>query len=130
MKTNRQLPDTKHFRFESFLENAEANLESMKAAFQSTQDEGERRQLAVWVDYHQSLIEAKPVLHVRPLNIAFAQRLVFHGSDRSAEVISFDGGHTQNDAVLLLPQEGIAFMSDLLFIEYQRWVERQTDVSI
>jgi glyoxylase-like metal-dependent hydrolase (beta-lactamase superfamily II) len=123
VETRRLIVATKgHDDFKSFKENAEANLESTKAAFQATQDEGERRQLAVWVDYHQSFVEAKPILHVRPPNITFAQRLAFHGTDRSAELISFDGGHTQSDAVLFLPQEGIAFMSDLLFIEYHPWV--------
>lgn len=111
-----------HDDFDSYKENAEANLESTRAEFEAAEDEGERRQLAVWIDYHRGFVEAKPILQVRPPNIAFAERLAFHGTDRSAEVISFDGGHTQNDAVLFLPQEGIIFMSDLLFIGYHPWV--------
>lgn len=123
VETRRLIVATKgHDDYDVFLENAEANLESTRAAFHATQDEGERHQLAVWIDYHQSLAEAKPILHVRPPDIAFVQGLAFHGTDRSAELISFDGGHTQDDAVLFLPQEGIAFMSDLLFIDYHPWV--------
>jgi glyoxylase-like metal-dependent hydrolase (beta-lactamase superfamily II) len=34
-------------------------------------------------------------------------------------LIPFEGGHTESDAVLWLPQEGIVFMSDLLFIGHQ-----------
>jgi glyoxylase-like metal-dependent hydrolase (beta-lactamase superfamily II) len=111
-----------HGDYDSFMANAEANLEATRTQFQATEEEGQRRQLAVWIDYHQSVVDAKPILQVRAPNLTFAQRLAFHGTDRSAEVISFDGGHTQNDAVLFLPQEGIAFMSDLLFIEYHPWV--------
>jgi glyoxylase-like metal-dependent hydrolase (beta-lactamase superfamily II) len=54
--------------------------------------------------------------------LTFAQRLAFHGTERSAELIAFAGGHCESDAVLFLPQEGIAFMSDLLFIDHHPWV--------
>jgi cyclase len=48
--------------------------------------------------------------------------MAFHGTDRSAELIAYAGGHTESDAVLFLPQEGIAFMSDLLFIGHQPYL--------
>jgi len=96
--------------------DAEANLEATRAQFQATEEEGQRRQLALWIDYHQSVVEAKPILQIRAPNLTFAERLAFHGTDRSAELIPFVGGHTESDVVLFLSQEGIAFMSDLLFI--------------
>ena len=105
-----------HGAYDSFMANAEANLEATRAQFRATEDQGRRRQLALWVDYHRSVVEAKPVLQVRAPNLTFTQRLAFHGPDRSAELIDLVGGHTESDAVLFLPQEGIAFMSDLLFI--------------
>jgi cyclase len=119
VETRRLIVATKgHDDYDSFLENAEANLESTRVQFQATEDEGHRRQLAVWIDYHRSLVGAKPILQVRPPNVTFAQRLAFHGTDRSAEVVAFARGHSESDVVLFLPQEGIAFMSDLLFIGY------------
>jgi glyoxylase-like metal-dependent hydrolase (beta-lactamase superfamily II) len=111
-----------HDDFNSFRDSAEANLEATRAAFQAAEDEAERRQIAVWVDYHQAFVDAKPILNVRPPNVTFDQRLAFHGTKRSAEVIAFARGHSPNDAVLFLPQEGIAFLSDLLFIDYHPWV--------
>jgi cyclase len=107
-----------HGACDTFLAEAEANLEATRAQLQATEDEGQRRQLALWVDYHRSVVEAKPILQIRPPNLTFVERLAFHGTDRSAELIPFSGGHTESDAVLFLPQEGIAFMSDLLFIGY------------
>jgi glyoxylase-like metal-dependent hydrolase (beta-lactamase superfamily II) len=86
------------------------------------EDEGKRRQLAVWIDYYQSFVEAKPILQVRPPNVTFARRLAFHGTGRSAEVIAFAEGHSKSDAVLFLPREGIVFMSDLLFIGCHPWL--------
>jgi glyoxylase-like metal-dependent hydrolase (beta-lactamase superfamily II) len=111
-----------HGAFDSFMANAEANLEATRAQFEATEDEGQRRQLALWIDYHQSVVETKPILQIRAPNLTFVQRLAFHGTDRTAEVIDFVGGHTESDAVLFLPQEGIAFMSDLLFIGHQPYL--------
>ena len=49
-------------------------------------------------------------------NVTFEKSLILHGSQRSVEVISYGGGHTQSDAILWLPQERIAFMGDLLTV--------------
>jgi cyclase len=122
-ETRRMIIATRgHGAYEEFMAAAEANLEATRAQFEAAQDEGQRRQLALWVDYHQSVVEVKPILQVRPPNLTFVERLAFHGKDRSAELIAFAGGHTESDAVLFLPQEGIAFMSDLLFIEHQPYL--------
>jgi len=111
-----------HGAYDSFMADAEANLETTRAQFEATEDEGQRRQLALWIDYHRSVVEAKPTLQIRAPNLTFAQRLAFHGTDRTAELIDFVGGHTESDAVLFLPREGIAFMSDLLFIGHQPYL--------
>jgi len=102
---------------DELMAHAEATLESTRARFEATQDEGRRRELALWIDEYSSIVEAKPILQIRAPNLTFDQHLAFHGTERSAELIAFAGGHTESDAVLFLPQEGIAFMSDLLFIE-------------
>jgi len=111
-----------HGAYESFMAEAEANLEATRAQFAATEEDGQRRQLALWIDYHQSVVETKPVLQVRAPNLTFTERLAFHGTDRAAELITFVGGHTESDAVLFLPQEGIAFMSDLLFIGHHPYL--------
>lgn len=111
-----------HGGYQSEMASAEADLESTRARLKAAQDEGQRRELALWIDEYQSVVEAKPILQVRAPNLTFAQRLAFHGTERSAELIDFAGGHTQSDAVLLLPGEGIAFVSDLLFVECHPWL--------
>jgi glyoxylase-like metal-dependent hydrolase (beta-lactamase superfamily II) len=111
-----------HGAYDAFMAAAEANLASTHAQLQATEEEGQRRQLALWVDYHQSVVDLKPILQIRAPNLTFEQRLAFHGRDRSAELIDFAGGHTESDSVLFLPQEGIVFMSDLLFIGHQPYL--------
>jgi cyclase len=111
-----------HGAYDSFMADAEANLEATRVRFEATEDESQRRQLALWVDYHQSVVETKPILQIRVPNLTFVERLAFHGTGRTAELIDFVGGHTESDAVLFLPQERIAFMSDLLFIGHQPYL--------
>jgi cyclase len=111
-----------HGAYDAFMADAEANLEANRAAFQAADDEGRRRQLAMWVDFYQCVVETRPILQIRAPNLTFDERLAFHGTDRSAELITFAGGHTESDAVLFLPQEGIAFMSDLLFTGHHAYL--------
>jgi len=51
------------------------------------------------------VVDTKPILQHRLPNLTFDRRMLFHGSARSAELISFEHGHTESDAVLFLPQE-------------------------
>ena len=111
-----------HGAYDEFMAQAEANLEATHAALQAAVDEGERRQLAMWVDYHQSVVETKPILQIRPPNLTFEEHLAFHGTDRTVELLAFEDGHTESDIVLFLPEEGIVFMSDLLFIGHQPYL--------
>jgi cyclase len=101
--------------FDSLMANAEARLEATLARFQAAEDEGRRRELALWIDEYRSIVAAKLILQVRAPNLTFTERLVFHGAERSAALMDF-AGHTQSDAVLFLPREGIAFLGDLLFV--------------
>jgi glyoxylase-like metal-dependent hydrolase (beta-lactamase superfamily II) len=43
----------------------------------------------------------------------------FRGSKRTAELHSLGRGHSEDDAVLLLPQEGVAFIGDVGFFDEQ-----------
>jgi len=102
--------------YDAALANAPARLEAAKAAYAAAQTEPERIQAALWVDDYQAVVDAAPILHVRAPDVTFGGRMAFHGSARSAELLEL-AGHTPSDAVLLLPEDGIAFMGDLLFVE-------------
>jgi cyclase len=45
--------------------------------------------------------------------------LTFQGSERQAELRSLGRGHSEEDSVLLLPQDGIAFTGDIGFFDTQ-----------
>lgn len=63
---------------------------------------------------YSALYAALPELTLRLPDITFDHRLSLHGADRTVEVLSFGGGHTSSDAILLLRAERIAFLGDLL----------------
>jgi glyoxylase-like metal-dependent hydrolase (beta-lactamase superfamily II) len=96
--------------------NSGQQLESLQSQYQNTTDEQQRNQLSMWIGYYGGLLEALPHLSVRLPGITFNNRLEIHGSKHTAKLITFEGAHTQSDTVLHLPQEGLVFMSDLLFV--------------
>jgi len=107
---------------DSFMLNAESDLEVTLTQFQTTEDEDERRQLSLLVDYWQGVVAAKPILQVRTPNLTFSNHIEFHGTDRSADLIEFEGGHTESDTVLFLPDEKIVLMGDLLCNKHHPWL--------
>jgi hypothetical protein len=56
---------------------AEVNLEATHADFQAAEDENQRRQFALLIDYHQCVVDLKPILEIRAPNITFTERMEF-----------------------------------------------------
>jgi len=98
------------------LANSAGQLESYRSQYQNTGDEKKRNELSLWVGYYEGLVEAMPHLSVCMPTVTFDDRLEIHGSKQVSELITFEGAHTGSDTVLHLPQAGILFMSDLLFV--------------
>jgi len=102
---------------EWYSENSAQQLDSFRAQYEASHDEAQRQQLLLWIGYYEGLVEALPHLTVSMPTVTFNNRLVFHGAQRRAELLTFEGAHTESDAVLYLPEERILFMSDLLFVD-------------
>lgn len=60
-----------------------------------------------------SLPQLKPTLP----DLLFDTKLVLHGRDRRVELITYGAGHSESDAVLLLPDDHMAFIGDLGFFQ-------------
>lgn len=102
--------------YNSCQDHSQQRLEELEAQLQEEPNEAARRLLSYVITYCQAILATMPMLEVRLPNLTFSERLVFRGSKRLAELITFGGGHTGSDAVLYLPDERIVFMADLLFI--------------
>jgi cyclase len=78
-------------------------------------DPKRRRELASLISYMQGVRKSHSELKTRLPNITFEQELTIHGTKRTIELLPL-AGHTFSDVVLYLPEERIAFMGDLLFV--------------
>jgi cyclase len=67
----------------------------------------------------EHLSAALPSLEFRLPELTFDDGLVFHGSQRTAELHVVAPGHTPSDAYLLLPKDRVLFMGDLGFFQAQ-----------
>jgi len=86
-----------------------------KSKLNLEKDPKRRRDLAFSVVYCKAILESHPKLKMRLPNITFKGNLMIHGTRREVELLSL-AGHTASDIVLYLPDERIAFMGDLLFV--------------
>ncbi|RRN67214.1 MBL fold metallo-hydrolase [Peribacillus simplex] len=50
--------------------------------------------------------------------ITFDQQMSIHGSERTVQLITYGGGHTQSDAFVYLPEEKTAVMGDLVLSKH------------
>lgn len=97
-------------------EHSASRLEEVQSRFADEENQEEKADLSMWVDYYQGLVESLPDLSIRLPNITFSERLKLYGSERAAELITFNDGHTGSDTILYLPSERVLFLSDLLFV--------------
>lgn len=96
--------------------NAQSTLERIKQQVQNARDERLRTDLELFLGSYTWLVKDLSRLKVRMPDVLFTDRLAFQGSTRRAELIAFKDGHTGDDSVLFLPDDGIVFMGDLLFV--------------
>jgi cyclase len=101
--------------FQWYSANSAQRLEALRVQYKDANDE-QKSQLLLWMGYYEGLVEALPHLTVCLPGITFDGRLEIRGAEHTGELITFESAHTGSDTVLYLPQDGIVFMSDLLFV--------------
>jgi len=101
---------------EQEIATADQSLAHFQELHQKAENEEQRNAAEMFVGYYEGLVHDLPSLSVRLPDILFEGRMSFNGTRHRAELIAYDNCHTGNDAVLFLPEDGIIFMSDLLFV--------------
>jgi cyclase len=97
-------------------------LASNRAELEATTDERRRATLNLMLRRMQYAATILPSLRFRFPDQTFEHKLAFHGSKRSAELITQGGGHTSSDAYLVLPGDGVLFMGDLGFFQREPYM--------
>ena len=92
-------------------------LKTWAESAEVTKDEAERLDYEDSVRFAQTIIDTFPQLELRLPDHTFTDRLEFKGTKRTAEFVTFGGGHTDSDAFLYLPTERIIFTGDLLVVK-------------
>jgi cyclase len=121
-ETQRLIGTAGKAQVEEFRQTAPGILASWQARLDDAKDVQQRRQCATWVDYFRSCVEAQSILQLRLPNVTFVDHFSLTGTKRSVELLDCGPGHTASDAILFLPEDGIVFMSDLLFVGYQPYL--------
>jgi glyoxylase-like metal-dependent hydrolase (beta-lactamase superfamily II) len=102
-------------------ENIPKALADTKSKLRREKDPKRRQALVLSSVYYEAILKSHPKLVTRLPNVTFEGSLVMHGSRRRVELLTL-AGHTDSDLVLILPDEKIAFMSDLLFVNYHPYL--------
>ena len=102
--------------------NAPGLLAEKEAQLAATTDAATRQALAAELAHFRPVVAALPEVTPRLPHQTFERRLTGHGSRRMVEIITFGGGHTDSDAILYLPDDGLAFVADLLFVGCHPWL--------
>ena len=94
----------------------ERTVRELEAMARAAPSEGIRRYLESVLATCRWSLRAAAILRVTPPNQTYDDRLRLPGA-RSAELITFGGGHTESDALLPLPNEGVLIAGDLIVVE-------------
>lgn len=92
-------------------ENAPAQLERISA------QRGADRAADFFGPYLEGIVASLAELELRAPELTVTGETSFHGRDRRARLLPCGGGHSGDDSVLLLPDDGVVFCADLLFVE-------------
>jgi glyoxylase-like metal-dependent hydrolase (beta-lactamase superfamily II) len=82
-------------------------------------DERRRAEIEHTIARWQYALQALPTLAPILPHQTFDDRVIFHGAQRTVELVTRGKGHTSSDCTLVLPQEKIAFVGDLAFFGRQ-----------
>lgn len=96
--------------------NAPKRYQHFLSEMEKTQDNSEREWLQFPLDYYRVLAESLEGLKICLPQRTFEDRLTISGSTRQVELLCYGGGHTGSDSFLMIPDEGILFLADLLFV--------------
>jgi glyoxylase-like metal-dependent hydrolase (beta-lactamase superfamily II) len=115
---------------QAYRDVAQQRLETLQTQILDAHEKTTLDNLQFHVTYFQAIIATLPILQIRLPNLTFTGNLTFKGSKRSAILIPYEGGHCESDAILHLPDDGIVFMEDLLFIDFHPYLSDGDPIKI
>jgi cyclase len=97
-------------------QKAEANLRNAREKAAGTDQQAQICR-EFFVPYWEALAASAPTAELRLPTVTVEQDATLCGPERRAELSSYGNAHSVDDAVLHLPDDGITFCADLLFVD-------------
>lgn len=97
--------------------NAPPKYQQYLNEYNNNTSQAQRDQVLFWLDYYRVLADSLDGLRICEPQRTFKDQLILSGSKRSVHLLCFGGGHTGSDGFLYVPDEGVAFLADLLFVQ-------------
>jgi len=95
---------------------AEAGAELAK--LRSGETPASEAEKAVYEGWFEGILATPRDLAFRPPDLTFEGEMTVHGTRRSAQLLTFGGGHSPSDVLAYLPDERIVFLGDLLSVGF------------
>ncbi|WP_438498373.1 MBL fold metallo-hydrolase [Paenibacillus sp. IHBB 3054] len=93
-------------------------IKEFEEQIQQETDEKLKREMAWESASDREFMKMLPnLVHSLP-TITFDQQMTIHGSNRSIQLITFGGGHTQSDAIVYIPEDKIVVIGDLVLSKH------------
>ena len=121
-KTRELIQTAGKAEFDQYRAISAVQLQNLLAGQAAAETEQQRAAFAPFIGYFTGLVADFPRLRVTLPNLVFEQRLTLYGSRRRAELLAFADAHTGSDLVVFLPDDGVLFMSDLLFVNFHPYL--------
>jgi cyclase len=93
--------------------------EEIRQHLETEGDENLRKSMENNLAFIEAALAEIPGFQLRYPDQTFAGSLTLQGEQRSVEIRSLGRGHSEDDTVVLLPEEGIAFIGDIGFFDSQ-----------
>lgn len=108
-------------RLARFQENPEQLLQAIDELEGNIQKESNEKLKMEMTWEHASdreYMKSLPALVLSPPNLTFDRQLTIYGSKRSAQLLTFGGGHSQSDTIIYIPQDKILIIGDLVLSKH------------
>jgi glyoxylase-like metal-dependent hydrolase (beta-lactamase superfamily II) len=97
-------------------ENAEKQLNELNLLAEKADPDFEEY-VRLFQPYWTGIVDSLPGLTIRLPDVVFSKGLEIHGRSRHVKLIQYSEGHSLNDCVMFVPDDGVLFCGDLLFHE-------------
>ena len=97
----------------------EEMLQETELRLQNERDERVRADHEHMLSFFRYIMAERTQFQPRTPDRTFENTLTIQGTERTVELRGMSRGHSEDDSVLLLPQDGIAFIGDIGFFDAQ-----------